>query len=173
MSITSAPFWDKEFQKPRALGKHGGDPDRRWEDPTLWFDRRGNFHILYHVYCLKPYADKKECYSGHAFSMDGFTWTFSDVEPFGGTVNFTDGTSTTFSTRERPQVIFADAAKTTPVGVVGGVSSQPVGPMCDTCAQKTCSQCKVTSGRDWTYTVLQPFEGFSEAFPEGGLQVIV
>lgn len=168
MFITSASSWEGEWQPKRHLGKPAGDPDRNWEDPTLWFDRRGNFHILYHVFCLKPFAAHKECYSGHAFSADGFAWSFSDVEPFSGTVAFTDGTATTFSTRERPQVIFAPGDKTTPVGFVGGVSSQPIGSMCDSCYLGTCSQCKITKGRDWTYTVLQPLEGFEEAYPETG-----
>jgi hypothetical protein len=26
-----------------------GDPDRHWEDAHLWFDARGNWHLLYHV----------------------------------------------------------------------------------------------------------------------------
>lgn len=90
MQITSASTWDQAWQPMRSLGKVGGDHNRHWEDPTLWFDRRGNFHILYHVYCLLPYSAGKECYSGHAFSADGFNWTFSEVEPFGGTVDFTD-----------------------------------------------------------------------------------
>jgi len=173
MYITSAPHWDGEWQRMRSLGKKGGDPDRHWEDPTLWFDRRGNFHILYHVFCLLPYNAHKECYSGHAFSPDGFTWTFSDVEPFGGTVHFTDGSSTTFSTRERPQVIFARGDSTTPVGFVGGVSSQPIGPTCDSCYRGTCSQCKITEGRDWTYTVLQPLKGFNDAYPDKAATVAV
>jgi len=166
MSMTSAPSWDAEWQPMRSLHKSGGDRDRHWEDPTLWFDRRGNWHILYHVYCLKPFSAHKECYSGHAFSADGFEWTFSDVEPFNGTVNFDDGTSTTFSTRERPQVIFGKGDTTTPVGFVGGVSSQPIGSMCDSCYKGTCSQCKITKDRDWTYTVLQPLHGFTKAYPE-------
>jgi len=83
-------------------------------------------------------------------------------------VDFTDGTSVTFSTRERPQVIFAPGDTTTPVGFVGGVSSQPIGPWCDSCYKNTCSQCKITKGRDWTYTVLQPLQGFDTAYPEQG-----
>merc|ERR1711862_351522 len=129
---------DQEWAPMRSLQKSGGDRDRHWEDPTLWFDRRGNFHILYHVYCLLPYSAGKECSSGHAFSADVFAWTFSDIEPFNGSVAFSDGTSTTFSTRERPQVIFAVGDTTTPVGFVGGVSSQPIGPMCDSCSEGAC-----------------------------------
>jgi hypothetical protein len=142
------------------------DHDRHWEDPSLWFDRRGNWHVLYHVYCLLPFAAHKECMSGHAFSRDGESWTFSNVEPFNGTVTFTDGSAPiTFSTRERPHVVFApeDVNRTTPIGVTSGVSSQQPNPSCDACSQGACSQCKVTAGRDWTYTVLQPFAGWSNS----------
>jgi len=138
------------------------DPDRHWEDPSLWFDRRGNWHVLYHVYCLLPYAKHKECMSGHAYSTDGFNWIYSNTEPFNGTVTFTDGSpAITFSTRERPHVVFAtnDVNQTTPIGVTSGVSSQQPNPSCDSCQDQACSQCKITSGRDWTYTVLQPFKG--------------
>ena len=36
--------------------------------PFLWFDRRGNWHIIYHVFCLDPFDAHNECTSGHAFS---------------------------------------------------------------------------------------------------------
>lgn len=35
------------------------------------------------------------------------------------------------------------------------VSPQPLGPWCDQCAEGACSQCKITKGRDWTYTIYQ------------------
>lgn len=59
------------------------------------------------------------------------------------TVNFTDGTSKTFSTRERPQLLFGDSARHVPVGMTSAVSSQPIGPWCDECNSGACSQCKV------------------------------
>ena len=59
------------------------------------------------------------------------------------TVNFTDGSSKTFSTRERPQLLFGDSARHVPVGMTSAVSSQPIGPWCDECNSKACSQCKV------------------------------
>lgn len=31
------------------------------------------------------------------------------------------------------------------------------------CHEGACSQCKITPGRDWTYTVLQPFLGWRES----------
>eukprot|EP01062_Namystynia_karyoxenos_P073626 TRINITY_DN70433_c0_g1_i1.p1 TRINITY_DN70433_c0_g1~~TRINITY_DN70433_c0_g1_i1.p1 ORF type:complete len:396 (+),score=114.56 TRINITY_DN70433_c0_g1_i1:86-1189(+) len=145
------------------IGGHGSDRDRHWEDPFLWFDRRGNWHILAHVYCLLPFAAHKECYSGHAFSADGFNWTYSGTEPFNGTVRFADGSSRSFSTRERPKFVFGDSdtARAVPIAVITGVSPQPISPACDSCSEGACSQCKVTTGRDWTYTVLEPLRGYA------------
>jgi len=126
-----------------------------WEDPTLYFDRRANWHILYHVYALEPFSSGVERYSGHAYSADGLDWTFSTFEPFGGTVLFTDGSHISFATRERPQLVFSDESRTVPAALTSAVSSQPLGPWCDQCKQGACSQCKVTEGRDWTYTIVQ------------------
>ena len=50
---------------------------------------------------------------------------------YSGLVTFTDGTNTTFSTRERPHMIFSDKARSTPVGVFTAVSNQPIAPSCD------------------------------------------
>ena len=45
-----------------------------------------------------------------------------------------------FATRERPHLVFLDERRTTPVGVISAVSSQPVGPSCDSCARPTTAQ---------------------------------
>ena len=81
------------------------------------------------------------------------------MQPYNGTVRFTDGTSQTFATRERPHPIFADADvnRTTPIGVMTGVSPHVVGPSCDQCPEGACSQFKYAG---WTYTQLEPFAGF-------------
>ena len=159
MQLTHASAWDAgDWAPQRSMGVtppgSGG-----WEDPTLWFDRRGNWHVLYHVYKLKPFKDHDEAYSGHAFSVDGLQWTFSTVQPYSGTVRFTDGTSQTFATRERPHLIFADADvnRSTPIAVMTGVSPHVVGPSCDQCPEGACSQCKYAG---WTYTQLEPFANF-------------
>ena len=51
---------------------------------TLWFDRHGNWHVVFHVYKTLPFHAHEEVYSGHAFSADGIDWTFSHVEPYNG-----------------------------------------------------------------------------------------
>ena len=82
-------------------------------------------------------------------------------EPYSGLVNFTDGTSHRFSTRERPHLVFADPhSRHIPSGVFTAVSPQPISPACDGCSQHACSQCKVTPGRDWTFTQFMPFANF-------------
>jgi hypothetical protein len=56
--ITSNVNWSASPQKTGfqggwsplvSIGQPTDDNDRHWEDPTLWFDKRGNWHILYHV----------------------------------------------------------------------------------------------------------------------------
>jgi len=133
-------------------------PPPMWEDPSLWFDRRGNWHILYHVYALEPFSSGIERYSGHAYSTTGHDWKFSQEEPLGGTVQFTDGSNKSFATRERPQLVFADTNRTTPTALTSAVSPQPLGPWCNECKQGACSQCKVTIDRDWTYTIVQSLD---------------
>ena len=150
-ALYAADTWDGRWRMVTTLVT-----PPKWEDPTLWFDRHGNWHIVYHVWAADPFEKHNEPASGHAFSSNGLEWTFSTTQPFTGTVNFTDGGSKQFATRERPQMIFKDAARHTPVGLTSAVSPQPLGPWCHECSMGACSQCKVTPGRDWTYTIFQP-----------------
>eukprot|EP01052_Picozoa_sp_SAG31_P019787 SAG31_NODE_1459_length_8254_cov_4.297854_7_plen_144_part_00 len=116
--------------------------------------------------------------TGHAYSDDGVAWTFSPTEPFGGTVHFTDESSITFSTRERPKFVYK---RSTPIALITGVSASCSPPSATCCARcnrttsghysaPTCSQCKhgwqhceggrcfggSKGGMDYTYTLLEP-----------------
>ena len=93
---------------------------------------------VYHVYCMLPFTAHHECFSGHAFSTDGHSWTFSKTEPFDGSVNFTDGTSTVFSTRERPKFVYSDENLSTPIALITGVS-----PQCSPPTEECCSKCNM------------------------------
>lgn len=166
ITTTSTGDIDGEWTPLRSMGRPTkASRSGNWEDPYLWFDLAGNFHVMYHVYCLDPYSAHNECNAGHAFSADGWTWTFAADEPYSGLVNFTDGTSHRFSTRERPHLVFADADRHVPMGVFTAVSNQPIAPSCDGCSQHACSQCKVTPGRDWTFNQFQPFANFNASAP--------
>ena len=51
------------------------------------------------------------------------------------------------------------------MGVFTAVSNQPISPACEQCSKHACSQCKVTPGRDWTFTQFQPFANFNATAP--------
>lgn len=77
------------------------------EDPFLYFDKRGNIHIINHAYNT---AQKTNCSSSHVSShffsaSDGKQWGHSD-QPYGHTVQFDDGTQHSYCTLERPNLFF-------------------------------------------------------------------
>mmetsp|Transcript_11041 Transcript_11041/g.22001 ORF Transcript_11041/g.22001 Transcript_11041/m.22001 type:complete len:391 (+) Transcript_11041:43-1215(+) len=70
--------------------------DATVEDPFLWQDERGHWHMLMH---------NMEAIAAHAFSRDAVTWTVSSVEPYDNIVLFTDGSTVSMKRRERPQLL--------------------------------------------------------------------
>ena len=131
---------------------------RTWEDPFLWIDARGHFHVLSHTWSALPYPSN--AISGHAFSADGGagSWTFSAVEPYGNVIEHEDGTAQRFATLERPKLLFTDAARPhTPTHLINGASDFWLGGSADPCAPcGYCSRCKCQAGIDWTYTLMTP-----------------
>jgi hypothetical protein len=76
------------------------------EDPFLWIDRRGRWHIIGHAYSNVQWQNcSVSDVSEHFYSADGRTWLFSR-QPYGHTVHYDDGTSHTFVTLERPNLHF-------------------------------------------------------------------
>jgi hypothetical protein len=71
-------------------------------------DERGHWHVLFHAESPsgKPWARS----GGHACSPDGRDWTYTGTA-FNTSVAWADGATTTFKRRERPHLIFADAAR--------------------------------------------------------------
>lgn len=157
----------------------GGD----WEDPFLFQDPYGNWHVLSHTYTHQPAGPSEQnSISGHLYArnLEG-PWLVSPDEPYDNLVHYADNTTQvgarlparvqtaadhrrcaphtqTFSTMERPKLMFDDSGN--PTHITNGVS--PVYP-CDSCkgfgdAPKDggCCWCKVTPGEDWTYTLMQP-----------------
>ena len=135
---------------------------RHWEDPFLWIDARGHFHVLSHTWSALPYPSN--AISGHAFSIDGGagSWQFSAAEPYDNLVRHADGTVQSFATLERPKLLFADPKRPhTPTHLINGAS--PVwldGPdpcaVCGPTGEVHCSHCKQQPGIDWTYTLMTP-----------------
>jgi len=98
LGIASAPTWKGPYTRL------SNDPIfvcAGAEDPYVWEDTDGTFHILFN--------DKWESSTGvggHAYSEDGLHWTFANTKAYTTTVKWTNGTSSTMHRRERPQVFF-------------------------------------------------------------------
>lgn len=77
------------------------------EDPFLWVDKRGRWHIINHAYSL---AQNSSCGSSHVsahwFSSDGKDWHWSPQAPYASTVAYDDGSVHAFATCERPNLHF-------------------------------------------------------------------
>ena len=138
------------------------------EDPYLWMDGRGSWHFLAHRYDYRdgypvnPAQTMPLLVSGHGFSRDGVAWGFNSAEqPYDAVVRFANGTAQSFSTYERPHLLFN--ARQQPTHLINGVSPYwnppgTAGP-CDGCdARKgslhSCVVCKTTKGIDYTYTLV-------------------
>ena len=77
------------------------------EDPFLYFDKRGNIHVINHAYNTGQVANCSSSWvSSHFFSAaDGKKWGHSD-QPYGHTVQFDDGMEHSYCTLERPNLFF-------------------------------------------------------------------
>ena len=73
------------------------------EDPYLWVDARGNFHILFHAFAGM---------GGHAFATDlAGPWTLGDVVPYNSSIAWVNGTVTEVGDRERPELYLDPATR--------------------------------------------------------------
>ena len=78
------------------------------EDPHVFRDPRGNFHMLTNVNtCHRRCAQGVEC-GGHAWSTDGRTWSNLTVGAFGPVITLANGTVWKNAYTERPLVTQAE-----------------------------------------------------------------
>ena len=67
------------------------------EDPSLWVDPRGRFHMLFHSFATV---------GGHAFARAlAGPWALSDVAPYNKTITWSNGSTLTYAERERPELL--------------------------------------------------------------------
>lgn len=107
------------------------------EDPFIWQDKRGNFHMLLHS--TEPgggFGDgPKVGRHAYATQLDG-PWQFNGrTLAYSTLVHFSDGTTIDYFRRERPQLFFSDDGKMTPLYMTNGVQER---------------------GRKDSYTIIQP-----------------
>ena len=161
--LYSAPGLDGPWSDGVAIPVTGGRG--HWEDPFLFIDRRGGFHILAHVYTTQPYPEGGNPISGHAFSTDGVTWNLSDTQPYSDLVTTPGKTAEHFATIERPKLLWDAADPYTPVALTNGGSpywdASNASDPCHACGD--CCRCKVLSRErggafdfDWTLTLVRP-----------------
>jgi len=75
------------------------------EDPFLWRSEiDGNFHALFHA--MQPGSGTN--LGRHAFSKDGFNWTFSENPAYTAFATYQNGTQIQFARRERPHLLFSN-----------------------------------------------------------------
>ena len=99
------------------------------EDPSVWRDPRGNFHLLtnvntFHARC----AEGIEC-GGHAWSRDGLVFSNLTVGAFGPYITFRNGSAWVNSYVERPLVTLA--ADGTPLAFYVGMSRKGYDNSCN------------------------------------------
>jgi hypothetical protein len=121
------------------------------EDPFLWKDAKGRYHILSHNGDRGAPGDHGDC-GRHFFSASGDAGTW-DAAPLGAAarggcayfrdgVRFADGSLYTFFRRERPHLVFG-ADGSTIVALTTSAIDSPTSP-------------NLPGGQDGSYTLLQP-----------------
>ena len=126
------------------------------EDPVLWEDAQGNLHVLSHTGPPRHDADQPSIVvSIHGFSRDGIAWFWSASQPYGSTIHFEDGSSAHHATAERPKLVLNGHGQ--PTHLINGLTNWPW--PCNGCPAKgnsqVCNKCKLTKGKDYTYTIMR------------------
>ncbi|KAG7098382.1 hypothetical protein E1B28_000340 [Marasmius oreades] len=122
--IFQAPDFEGIYDKIKIQTWNTSDNSPTWtEDPFLWRDKRGNWHILAHW--MIDIAERGEKYprvGAHLYSRDlSGNWTFKLQEAYNTTVVFTDGGRTDYMRRERPKLFFSDDGEMTLLYFSSGV----------------------------------------------------
>jgi len=146
-TLYSAPTLWGPWKNTNINVRKGGVPGN-YEDPFLYLDSRGNWHVIYHVYNATTPCGvcTGELVSGHSYSVDGVNWHSATTQPFTNTRKLTNGQTVTYSTFERPAFFFNDKNQPTHLlsGTCGGTATCPPTPGVD---------CKYNY---WDFTYIQP-----------------
>ncbi|KZL63570.1 hypothetical protein CI238_02932 [Colletotrichum incanum] len=95
----------------------------RSEDPFLWRDKRGHWHILVHHMIDIAEGRKGPRVGAHAYAREWEgPWTYNNnTLAYNTTVEFTDGFKLDYYRRERPKLYFSDDGQMTPLYLLNGV----------------------------------------------------
>ncbi|KAG7103345.1 hypothetical protein HYQ44_017433 [Verticillium longisporum] len=121
-NIYHSDRWNGPYELEVEPGNIEVHPSLRSEDPFMWRDKRGHWHILQHHMIDIPEA-KGPHVGAHAYARkwEG-PWTYNNITlAYNTTVEFTDGMKTDYYRRERPKLFFSDDGEMTPLYLVNGV----------------------------------------------------
>jgi len=117
------------------------------EDPFMWIDTRGHWHVIGHMYDTQQVHDcGSSSLSEHLFSEDGKAWHTLHIEPYNHTVSYEDGVVHTYTTLERPNCHFDAAGRMTHINLAADMQTQDEG--CAeylTCPAKVGGKCACTN----------------------------
>ena len=115
--------------------------------PFLWVDKRGNFHIINHRFDTNQTSS---CYSSHISahvfspaSSNGKEWHVlsPSVEPYTHTVEYSDGSTFSFATLERPNIHFDSSGQMTHINLAADLTTTDAG--CPAGGRpRACAECK-------------------------------
>ena len=88
------------------------------EDPSVFVDPRGSFHMLTNVNTYHHRCGSGVPCGGHAWSMDGLVWSDQYIGAFGPVVRWTNGSYFVGAYAERPQIV--QSADKTPIAFFTG-----------------------------------------------------
>jgi hypothetical protein len=99
------------------------------EDPSVFRDPRGNFHLLTNVNTCHARCPAGGACGGHAWSRDGFTFSNLTIGAFGPVLTFANGSSWKNAYVERPLV--TQASDGTPLSFHVGMGKASYGDSCN------------------------------------------
>ena len=116
IAVARADHWSRPYQSITSLPIVHPES----EDPAVFQDPRGNFHLLTNVNTGHKRCDATVPCGGHAWSEDGITWSQQFIGAFGPVIHLKNGSSWTNAYIERPQV-YQDEGTRIPITFFGGM----------------------------------------------------
>lgn len=125
LGLADAPHWNStEYSKrpgPPIVAPSNGTGSH--EDPFLWRDKRGNFHVLTHNQQSGNLCGDSASCGAHLFSRDSRAWSISKHPAYSSAVRLrSNGSLVHTATRQRPQLVFSDDGEMRPVVLTNGAS---------------------------------------------------
>ena len=109
LGIAVASHWNGSFvRRGGAPVVSPADKTGDHEDPFVWQDKRGSFHMITHNQADNNVCGSKAAGSScaaHLYSRDSFTWSVGKIPVYDSAVKLANGSAAVLQTRQRPQLV--------------------------------------------------------------------